>query len=582
MTFAVAVTALLLATSPEAGARRVAVVVGANGAAPGRMELRYAHSDARRMAAALRDVGQFASGDVALLLDPSPEALLQALEDAEAALKAWDGDSLLVFFYSGHADEAAVYPGGARLPMALLRERIERLPAKVRVGIVDACRGGAWTRTKGLREVEPFDLQLPLQLTAEGSVLIASSSGTEDAHESDALGGSFFTHHFITGLRGAADTSSDGEVSLSEAYSYAREQTVRDSSLLAGAAQHPSFDMQLRGRNDLPLSRLRRSHSTLTVRQRRGPLTLVDLESGSVVLQTDEGSRTLQLVLPAGRYLVRRVSPLDIYARSFTVISQASQEVDEGTLEPVRLTRLETKGFQEVAVLRTTLRAREFRFRMGVGYRDLEGPVEPLSGLQHLALPNSVAYGVTDRLQWSVPLPAFQYRFGEREQVEPVVFGGLTGLQLFVPQHDIGVGFQLMAGGGARWWSSADRAVNATLVFTSNMSVGTSGFFAPVTWRLTGSVGVSRAFTPQLAVNFGVSVSENVIRNGRAGNRAPLDESDPTVGVGGVQTLGLGELPLLRFQVTDTFFIDGMASLTYRVRARSVGMTVGFCFLWEV
>src|SRR6478735_4933359 len=60
--------------------RRVAVVVGANLAPPGRVRLRYAHDDARRVVEVLLTVGGFNARDVAQLLDPSPEQLLTTLD----------------------------------------------------------------------------------------------------------------------------------------------------------------------------------------------------------------------------------------------------------------------------------------------------------------------------------------------------------------------------------------------------------------------------------------------------------------------------------------------------------------------
>jgi uncharacterized caspase-like protein len=55
---------------------------------------------------------------------------------------------------------------------------------------------------------------------ASGEVVITSSSADELSQESDEVGGSYFTHYLLSGLRGAADTSGDGEVTLDEAYRY--------------------------------------------------------------------------------------------------------------------------------------------------------------------------------------------------------------------------------------------------------------------------------------------------------------------------------------------------------------------------
>lgn len=72
------VVPLLLAWSIPAraqppGAARVAVLVGANGAAPGRKPLLYSHRDVERMADVLRTVGGFAPSNVFVLKDLQDE-----------------------------------------------------------------------------------------------------------------------------------------------------------------------------------------------------------------------------------------------------------------------------------------------------------------------------------------------------------------------------------------------------------------------------------------------------------------------------------------------------------------------------
>src|SRR5690606_35291000 len=105
-------------------------------------------------------------------------------------------------------------------------------------GIVDACRGGGWTGAKGLAATTSFAVPESLLIESEGSVLMASSSGLENANEAQALGGSIFTHHLLAGLRGAGDLDANGEVSASEVFTYARELTVRDSAVLTATPQH--------------------------------------------------------------------------------------------------------------------------------------------------------------------------------------------------------------------------------------------------------------------------------------------------------------------------------------------------------
>src|SRR4029077_15526031 len=130
-------------------------------------------------------------------------ALVQATADVAAA----QGEALFVFYYSGHSDGQSLFPHGDAVPVGTLRDALEHVGARVRVGVLDTCRGGSWTQAKGLTVGPPLEAGDIMTLTTEGTALVASSSGLENAHEAQAIGGSFFTHHLAAGLLGAADRS---------------------------------------------------------------------------------------------------------------------------------------------------------------------------------------------------------------------------------------------------------------------------------------------------------------------------------------------------------------------------------------
>ena len=339
-----ALVALVLApavtAAKTASVRRVAIIVGANAAPSGRKPLRFAYEDAQHMADVLRLAG-FASTDIHVLRDPEPATILATLDRALRELAG--KPSHLVFYYSGHADTQSLYPSGKALDLRKLRDRLDSASATVRIGIIDACRGGGWTGTKGLTPVEPFAVQLPLRLSNEGSVLIASSSGMEDAHESENLRGSFFTHHWVAGLRGAGDRDGDGNITLGEAFAYAKNLTVRDTALHTASPQHPSFQFNLRGTHDLTLVTLAAT-SLLTVEQTIGPLQLVHLDSGVVVLELPRGKRRMRLAVPPGRYLVRREAGTKVFAREITVAVGEQTRLEEEELTLVGTNQLATKG----------------------------------------------------------------------------------------------------------------------------------------------------------------------------------------------------------------------------------------------
>lgn len=326
---------------------RTAVVVGANAAAPGRKALRFAHRDAEAVAAVLDEVGGFDRGDIHLLRDPDPDKILGLL-DRELARAARSGREMLLFFYySGHADSRALYPSGQRLALRDLKRRLTDKRAAVRVGVIDACRGGGWTGTKGLTPSDPFEVDLELGFASKGTALIASSSGLEDAHESAKLRGSFFTHHFTVGLRGAGDGDSDGLVTLSEAFDYAKTRTVRDTALHTESPQNPSFRINLRGRRDLPLSQVSAASTRLTLTQAVGPLELIHLDSGLVILEIPRGKRAMTLAVPPGRYVVRREKGGKLYAVEIEIAAGRSARVAEAQLTLVGSDRLAVKGDED-------------------------------------------------------------------------------------------------------------------------------------------------------------------------------------------------------------------------------------------
>jgi len=71
--------------------------------------------------------------------------------------------------------------------------------------------------------------------------VLTSSAADELALESREIRGSFFTHHLVSGLRGTADASGDGRITLSEAYQYAFDHTLT-ATASTGIRQHPGYE----------------------------------------------------------------------------------------------------------------------------------------------------------------------------------------------------------------------------------------------------------------------------------------------------------------------------------------------------
>jgi hypothetical protein len=567
--------------APAGSVRRVAVIVGSNQGAAGSQPLRYAWRDAESMARVLVQVGGFERRDVHVLLDPEPAALERALAAEADALRGAGGQTMLFFFFSGHADESSIYLHGSPLALETLRRLLDDPAITIRIGFIDACRGGGWTRAKGLSPVEPFEVTpAALGLASEGSVFIASSSGIENAHESEALRGSFFTHHFAAGLLGAADQHGDGEISLSEAFDYARQLTVRDTARLAGTPQHPSFEVHLRGRQDVVLAHVApvgpAAPSALALEQSRGPLEIVQLPSGAVLLETPPGARALRVALPPGRYLVRRASGAAVYALDVEVPAggaTAAREADLRRASPALLAAKSAAPTPLPAIEATTVEHAmvELRLAGGVRYRDFNySGIGLNNGVDRsLAMIFTPVWGITDRWQWLLGTLGFAYRFGRRGATELVPWGGLISVGFrnadgFVFSYGLGLGID-----ARRWLGDA----HSFILGVGAYSDGATGPLAkqPTTWRARLSLGWDVTIRRVVTLHLAVALDEDVLNQGSWVTPAASDPAfDWTLRIGSVQTLGLRPLPLIQVHLNRWLSLDGHAGVAVKLRDGSL------------
>jgi uncharacterized caspase-like protein len=250
--------------------RRYALVVGANHGSGDRPTLRFAVSDAERYASVLRELGGVDERDAIVLEQPSVGALEKAFETLRERTRAERGGgnhvprrTELLFYYSGHADERGLLLEDDRYSYRTLRDRMDAVPADVRIAVLDACASGAITRLKGGRRSPAFLADESSDM--RGHAFLTSSSADEAAQESEGIGGSFFTHYLVSGLRGAADVSGEGKVTLNEAYQFAFHETLGRTAETRGGAQHPAYDIQLSGTGDVVMTDLRQASASLVL-----------------------------------------------------------------------------------------------------------------------------------------------------------------------------------------------------------------------------------------------------------------------------------------------------------------------------
>ncbi|MCP4500500.1 MAG: caspase family protein [Deltaproteobacteria bacterium] len=236
--------------------KRLALLVSNHSGGEGLAQLRYAERDATRLQEVLQEVGGFSSDDVVLLRDEESPDFLQALADLERRSQTYQAqgfETVLLVYYSGHAENGMLRMGESKMPMGLLRIHLENSNAQVRLAFIDSCGAGAISE-KGGRKAPPFLFHVDDKLQARGQVIIASSSSDEVSQESDEVQGSFFTHYLVSGMRGDADENKNGKVTLDEAYRYAYRRTVAATSNTRSGAQHPTYDYHIKGAGDVVLT----------------------------------------------------------------------------------------------------------------------------------------------------------------------------------------------------------------------------------------------------------------------------------------------------------------------------------------
>jgi hypothetical protein len=242
-------------------------------------------------------------------------------------------ETFIRFWKSGAGDDA-------RVALAWLYQTA--------IGIIDSCRGGGWTQAKGLTPTAPPS-RLESRRCPARAPPCSPPARSSRTRTRPRLQGSFFTHHLVAGLRGAADATGDGQVTLSEAFAYANRLTIRDTARRSREAQHPSFDLRLRGRQDVVLTSLAAEDTQLLVAQQVGPLEVVQLSTGVTVAEAAPGEQLLRLALPPGPYLVRRVKDGTVYSREVTVRANEAVRLEESSLTLVGQQQLATKGPRRAA-----------------------------------------------------------------------------------------------------------------------------------------------------------------------------------------------------------------------------------------
>jgi hypothetical protein len=336
--------------------RRAALIIGANNGGRERAVLRFAESDARQMTGVLETLGGVTSRDRLLLVNPTKAQIAGGIEQLRNVLSRKEGlakRTELFVYYSGHSDESGLLLGEERFNYGDFRRSIESLPADVRIVVLDSCASGAMTRAKGGVKRPPFMVDDSTKV--QGHAILTSSAENEAAQESDRIGGSFFTHYLVSGLRGAADASHDGRVTLNEAYQFAYNETLARTEQTHAGAQHAAYDINLSGTGDLVMTDLRGSAARLVLPSVMDGRLFVRDTKGRLAAEVRKlPGRPVELGLDAGNYNVTLISPTEVFATSVALSDGKRTELNPGEMKKVAKEWAVARGGRQVPQIEVT------------------------------------------------------------------------------------------------------------------------------------------------------------------------------------------------------------------------------------
>jgi hypothetical protein len=316
--------ALIASARISAEVRSLALLVGVNEGLAEERLLKYAGRDAEGMEEALRESGTFAKEDVFLLANPTLDRFRSSIEAMRVRihdLRRAGVQTSVLLYYSGHGSAGGLHMHGRNLPREEVNDLLGSLESDLKILILDACESGDFLRSKGGTFLQDREIAREAKLGSHGTIVLSSSSRGEAAQESEDYHGAIFTHHLVNGLRGMSDYNSDGQVTLLEAFEYARSATRAEAVMGRTERQNPSFDFDVVGESDPVLTRLDRK-SSLIIFEGMPSVPLEVFNAQTLELEHRvwlTGKPQAMYRLGSGKYLVRypdkenyRVGALDL------------------------------------------------------------------------------------------------------------------------------------------------------------------------------------------------------------------------------------------------------------------------------
>lgn len=468
--FALASSAVPSLLAGPVDVRRFAMVVGSNDGGKQREKLRYAVSDARSVLGVFQELGAVAEEDGRLLSDPSAHGFYTEMEKFRDTVRQARKDAGRVevfFYYSGHADDGGLFLGEERVPFPTLRESIDNLEAEVRIIILDSCASGAYTRPKGGKKRMSFLYDSAYDM--KGSAVLTSSSSEEESQESDLIRGSFFTHYLVSGMRGAADSTRDGRVTLNEAYQFAFNETLAQTARASGGAQHPNYTIEMSGTGDVILTDIRRGTAVLVLSEDIEGRVFVHNRAGKLAVETDKPSgRRIEIGLEEGDYRVILI-PKDGQAMEAGIVmtGESPREIAAAAFTKSAVEYTTPRGDLQERLRRNTLLKEQAKPKLFVemgGRGGLGGGGDTsvlLGGAAGVTFGRKLTiggagYGMVESDGWRL---LSNDNGVDRLAIDTVGYGGLFAAWNFFPTRTVHLRATLLAGAGeeTRLWGLEGR-----------------------------------------------------------------------------------------------------------------------------
>lgn len=286
---------------------RLLISVGHRSGMTGEVSLKHPTRDAARVRDVFVRLGGVRPENAVVLQEPTRAELFAAVDKLSSIARGTRPENVsLVFYFSGHGDREAVHLAGDRVLLRDLDAKLATVPAALRLVVTDACRT-LEGRSKGVASDEPFAITVDGDQGAAGVVRVHATGDGEIAQESDELGGAVFTHFWLSGLSGAADSNGDAQITFSESYAWAYGQTLFRSARASGVLQRPSLETNLREGAPIVLTRMETASALKFPRAENVHYIVYGVGSRAVAAELwSSPARAVSLAIPPGKYIVHR------------------------------------------------------------------------------------------------------------------------------------------------------------------------------------------------------------------------------------------------------------------------------------